>query len=971
APAGTRAVRELASIDAVAVTAPKAEVGTVWAQLEAGTIGQVWLNGRVEATLDDSVSQVGAPAAWEAGYDGTGTTVAVLDTGWDPTHPDLAGQVVGAANFTEDVDPEGRTGVDGHGHGTHVAATVAGTGAASGGANRGVAPGADLLIGKVLDTGGSGYEDWIIAGMEWAVAQGADVINMSLGHPDPSDGTDPLSLAADRLSASSDALFVVAAGNTGPMESTIGGPGAAESALTVGAVDEDDQPADFSSRGPRLDGLIKPEIVAPGVGVVAARAAGTSLGNLLDEHYTSLDGTSMATPHVAGAAAILAQQHPEWDGEQLKARLVTTTIPLEEVAATVQGAGRLDIAAAVGESAVVDAGVLDFGLLHFEDDTAVGTLTFTNPTDERVTLRLTTEADRTGPGDDARSPIRLRQPVLSIPPGGQASTQVQVSPSGLDGGSYEGYVVATDTRDRSTTIGTLVSFAVEAPRHTLTVTAVDRDGEPAHGPVDVWNVDTWEGTRGFFSDGVATFEVFEGIYSVTASIQDGAFIDATSVTVAADPQLVVGRDTTIAYDAREAGPVTVDTPLPTTLTRGQVLWTREIGGESVTSELADVTADRPLYFLASDPARDGTFDVTTAWQLDQPLSADVPDATYSYRLVFTEDDGLPDARSYTADHDDLAAVHGTYHQSSDQQVNRESWRPFTEGSLLGVSMTLVRNGPVERTDYLSTDGLEWQRDGRPHWSPVAFTVNSPAERYEPGVEYEQDWWGPLTRPSVPPVTGLEQYGLPVSRFRDAIRALVPPHRFGDDTMRGAGNTPGEEFELTLHSDGELVGTSNASAFPSQFTVPPESTELELRVQVENDADYWSDLSVSTDTTWRFESERAGDEGVVLPLVQADYGLDVGLYDEMPAGEPYPMAVTPQYQPGATGPGEFEVAVEVSFDDGASWQAVPVTPAGEDDAVQAQVPAADPGFASVRVEVTDADGNAMTQQIDRAWRIGQP
>ncbi|SDU63864.1 S8 family peptidase [Jiangella alkaliphila] len=970
APAGVTVERRLTSIDAVSVSAPKAELATVWAQLDAGVFASVRLNGRVEAALDESVPQIGAPQAWEQGLDGTGATVAVLDTGFDATHPDLAGQVVGAANFTADADPDGQTAADGHGHGTHVAATVAGTGAASGGTHVGVAPGADLLVGKVLDATGSGYEDWIIAGMEWAVAQGADVVNLSLGTPDPSDGTDPLSLAVDRLSASSDTLFVVAAGNTGPLETTIGGPGAATSALTVGAVDKDDHAADFSSRGPRLgDGAAKPEVVAPGVGIVAARAAGTALGNLLDEHYTALDGTSMATPHVAGAAAILAQQHPEWDGEQLKARLVSTSTPLDGEPASFQGAGRVDVAAAVGTSSEVSDGVLNLGSLRYDDDAVSRTLTFSNPTDQRVTLRLTADVERRGPGDDPRSPIRLRQPVLSIPAGGTASTEVRVDPRGLAGGAYEGYIVAQDPRNRDVRVATLVAFAVEAPRHTLTVTAADRDGKPASGPVDLWSLDTWTGERGFFTDGVATFEVFEGTYTLAASIQTGSLLDTTSVTVATEPELVVDGDETVTFDARAGEPMTVETPLPSTLIRAQVLWRREIGGESVTTQLLDAATDRPLYVLPSDPSRTGEFDLTTAWQLEEPRPADSPEPTYSYRLVFAEADGVPAGRTYTVDHDDLAAVHGTYREASDRQVRRESWRPFTDGALLGVSMILVRDGPAQRTDYLSTDGVEWQRDGRPHWSPVSFTVTSPAELYEPGQEYQQEWWGPLVGPSIPPVTGLEEYGLPVSRHRDAIRALIPPHRFGDDTMRGAGYTPGETFELTLHRDGELVGTSHTSAIPSQFTVPPAEAQMQLRVQVADDAEYWSDLSVSTDTMWSFRSGRTGDEPAVLPLVQAAYVLDAGLYNDMPAGASYPLEVRPAYQPGATGPGGFEVTVQVSFDDGASWHAPPVT--ATEDGFRAQIPAAGTGFATVRVDVADADGNTMTQRIDRAWRIGRP
>ncbi|MFD7134873.1 S8 family serine peptidase [Streptomyces sp. NPDC059894] len=133
----------------------------------------------------------------------------------------------------------------------HVASIVGGSGAASDGARKGVAPGADLLVGKILGDDGSGSESAVIAGMEWAAGQGARVVSMSLSSNQPSDGSDAMSLAVDEFSRTASTLYVIAAGNNGrDCTSTVASPGAAESALAVGAVDRDDSPADFSSRGP-------------------------------------------------------------------------------------------------------------------------------------------------------------------------------------------------------------------------------------------------------------------------------------------------------------------------------------------------------------------------------------------------------------------------------------------------------------------------------------------------------------------------------------------------------------------------------------------------------------------------------------------------------------------------------------------------------------------------------------------------
>ncbi len=248
---------------------------------------RVDLDGRVEAALEHSVPQIHAPEAWAAGFDGTGTTVAVLDTGYDPTHPDLAGKVSESSNFTSDAGV-----ADGNGHGTHVASTIAGTGAASDRLRRGVAPGADLIVGKVLTDGGWGADSWVLAGMQWAVQQHADVVSMSLGG-DADDGTHPLAKALDELSASSGTLFVVAAGNAGPSPSTVSSPGSADAALTVGAVDGNDAMAGFSSRGPRiLNGGLKPEVSAPGVDITAPAPQGPTS----DPRWTSTTPPSAGRP---------------------------------------------------------------------------------------------------------------------------------------------------------------------------------------------------------------------------------------------------------------------------------------------------------------------------------------------------------------------------------------------------------------------------------------------------------------------------------------------------------------------------------------------------------------------------------------------------------------------------------------------------------------------------------------------------
>ncbi|OQY19021.1 MAG: hypothetical protein B6I34_10040 [Anaerolineaceae bacterium 4572_32.1] len=231
-------------------------------------IEQVWRDMPVHICLDVSVPLLEAPRVWADSGRGAGIKVAIVDTGIDTEHPDFEGRI----RATRDFSGKGSV-ADGHGHGTHVASTVAGSGAASDGKYVGVAPEALLYVAKVLKDDGGGMMSDVMAGIEWAADEGAQVINLSLGAPGPGDGNDALSSLCD-AAVEEGIVICAAAGNSGPGASTVGPPGVARQVITIGAADKSDNIAGFSSRGPTADGRTKPDIVFPGVDIVAARAAG-------------------------------------------------------------------------------------------------------------------------------------------------------------------------------------------------------------------------------------------------------------------------------------------------------------------------------------------------------------------------------------------------------------------------------------------------------------------------------------------------------------------------------------------------------------------------------------------------------------------------------------------------------------------------------------------------------------------------
>ncbi|WP_162801954.1 S8 family serine peptidase [Ornithinimicrobium murale] len=621
APLGTPTAT-LESLNAVALQGEPDAARELWQSLTgaegqlAPGISAVHLDGMVEASLADSVPQVGAPEAWDRGIDGTGVTVAVLDSGVDLTHPDLADVVVESTSFVP-----GEEVTDVHGHGTHVASTVAGSGAASDGTQVGVAPGADLVIGKVLADDGFGQESWIIDAMEWA-AEEADVVNMSLGTTEASDGTDPMAQALQTISEETDTLFVVAAGNTGTV-SGIGSPGAAEVALTVGAVDGADARTWFTSMGPRLgDGLVKPDLSAPGADVLAARSQ-ASAG---EGWYTPMDGTSMASPHIAGAAALLLQDNPDLSREELKNRLMSSSAPLSEGPFRL-GAGRLDVPAAL-DATVTATGSVSFGYFdwpHEGDEPAVREVTYTNTGDSDVTLDLRVEG-----GDDLGEPLpegltELSATELTVPAGETASVGVTLDPAVAPSGStLSGFVIASvDGADVARTgWGTIK----EEERYDLTLRATDLDGSPATAYVMVQGrTDQWPAQ--IEVQGESTLRLPAGTYAAMSFMDVNASPDEPGVALLGDPQIDLTQDTVIELDARDASEITLDVPEDgVEPAHRRMEFSIGAGTPLVGSYMIPIYTDR-LYAAPMEDITDGDFEFLTRWRLRTPFISITEDGT--------------------------------------------------------------------------------------------------------------------------------------------------------------------------------------------------------------------------------------------------------------------------------------------------------------------------------------------------------
>ncbi|GAA3896666.1 S8 family serine peptidase [Streptomyces gulbargensis] len=970
----TRTRRTFPTLGAEAVQTAPGDEPRVWealtapertgARAAAPGIAAVWLDGVRTASLDRGTRQIGADRAWESGYTGTGVRIAVLDTGVDKTHDDLSTRVVAEKNFSDSPDTADRVG-----HGTHVASIAAGTGAKSGGRYRGVAPGAELISGKVLDDDGHGDDSSVLAGMEWAAAEGADVVNLSLGGPD-SPGTDPLEATVDRLSAEKGILFVVAAGNEGEAgASTIGSPGSADAALTVGAVDHEDRMAPFSSTGPRVgDGAVKPDVTAPGVAVAAAAAPGSTLDSRPDAvrpapGYLRLDGTSMATPHVAGAAALLKQRHPDWTAGELKGALVATAEDGGHTAFQ-QGSGRIRADRALAQNVIAEPVSLNFGTAtwpHTDDRPLTRTVTYRNLGTTDVTLDLAVSAlDPAGkPAPAGFFALPTRQ--MTVPAGGTAAVDLVADTRiGEADGTYSAALTATAPGGAA--VRTAAVATREAESYDLTLRAVDRDGTDAEnfsttltgvaGPAAGFEarVDNEPGTH--------TLRVPKGSYTLNTAVYQDPSDYTRGTDWIARPKLDISADTTVTADARTTRPVDLTVPGLDRADYGGTYYERatDIGRVGNGWVLRGFTGFRTAH--AGPPVTDGT--LLQTWDAHF-----LKDATSQYAVAF----GGPAstvATGYTRHvrADELATLRIGLGASAPGKTALASPFPHLPGAPEGNGFSAPQPAPGTRTFHVSTaDGVRWlskfNQFGQPdEWGYPAFEGSyemTRPKRYEAGRTYRETFntgvFGPLLgdgagvfRTAPDPATG-EQH----------IVGSLPLFADGQGHV---GLTAGTSATTTLYRDGVEAGRNDDPLSGTQpFTVDAADAEYRLVTTATRPADVAAATTrVETDFTFRSRQVAAT---TALPVSTVRFTAPVDLASRVPARTPVLLPVT--VQGAAAGKNLASLTVSVSEDDGRTWRTVKV----DHGTVVVRTPEKDKGI-SLRAQVTDRQGNRSALTIHNAW-----
>jgi hypothetical protein len=688
----------------------------------------------------------------------------------------------------------------------------------------------------------------------------------------------------------------------------------------------------------------------------------------------ALSGTSMATPHVAGAAAILAQQHADWKAAQLKAALMAAAKPNPALSVYAQGAGRVDVARAIHQTVTTSPAAVSFGLQqwpHADDTPQTRTVTYHNAGSAPVTLNL---ALGTKGADGKPAPagmFSVSAPTVTVPAGGDASVTVGVDtrvagPDGYAGGSLT--ATAGDV-----VVQTPIAVEKEVESYDLTVVHLDRTGKPAsaYGTTLV-NLDRPDFRWLFDPSGTVKQRVPKGRYLISSMVFPNE-PQAPGATSLARPVLDVDRPQTVTFDARIGKPVSVTGPrADATLALGAVEFTMNTPNGGYGSGFLFNTFDG-VYTAQVGP--NGKVDgfsssVSGQWGQRQP-DGRLHNSPYAYLLSWHEQGRMMDGFQRKVAERDLAQVRA--------ELGAEAAAPGLQATKLGFARPAGDPGgggwatgftydlPNSRTEYYNTDrnvehrSTFWQEvpSADPEFPfPTPISGNDSAwTQYRAGRTYHEAWNRAVFGPAFPaPDWPL----LWATRTGDSM--LVAPPMYSDSAGR-AGFSNTDAAGITVYRDGAKV--IEEPSLGSRFDVPAAAGRYRVTVTGTRGAPFT--LSTHNTATWTFRSGHVGGEQPrSLPLSAIRFTPKLDQQNKAPADCAFTIPIQVQSQPGSDAGRTRTLTAEVSFDDGKTWQKAKVIRHGDGGAVVLRHPKGS-GFVSLKAAATDSRGNTVEQTIIRAYR----
>jgi hypothetical protein len=804
--------------------------------------------------------------------------------------------------------------------------------------------------------------------------------------------------------------------------------------------------------------------------------------------YRTLSGTSMATPHMVGAAAILAQRHPDWTGSQLKEHLMSTAKGLDaEYSPYEVGTGRVDVAAAV-RTEVSATGSLFFGnhtWPHEASDKAVTKdLTFTNTGSSHVTLNLDlTNEDGT---------FTLGATAVTVPAGGTAAVPVTGDPQSASIGRHVGYVTATDAATGKPVTRTAVALLKEEERYDLNISLVGRDGKPASGWVNInlagdtlpWSV---------YVDGKTTMRMAPGVYTVAGYLDvAGEKADRSGLAVLVDPETALkDGPADVVLDAGKARLLDTQAPQRTEDRQRKVDFNVHYEGQDPYTDYRSAYVLPPtyddVYVAPTVPMKHGEFVLTTRWRKGEPslaLSAlggrlrfdalvqsgstlgtatDRRDVVYAgngaaaayekikakgkVAVVERSDEVSPQERAEAAVaagakalivvNDGAGALLEYVGEAAIPvaTVHREAGRTLIAMARSGVLKLTVKQtqytpfvydltrdypgqvpnralvykptkGDLARIDaryYSSTDGKlaegyrsdftlspsfnlpesEWHPGTRTEWvtpgqvwrefhtqgvdGSLPWSMVSGDNTYSKGTTTRLDWFAPATRPGQG-----ESFGVYNSRWQNYMTWNVQAWASASDTMRLGGYLPWGETPSHLQIfQGDTRIYDNPNSGDMQWEeVPAGNLPYRAVLDAERPGDVFR-LSTRTHTEWTFLSDTVdSDFFEPFSVLNLNYKLDSDLHGDVKANTAQEIALKPVSMDGGTVPGKVTtVKLDVSYDDGATWQKVSLAKGAGGCWKGSFRTAKKPGgFLSVRASASTSSGFGVKNEIVRAYGL---